>query len=245
MIKRQNPLMKKWWVKTIRERNYFGFRYWWFNWLMLASAILLFFWGISKLNKNETDACNANFDNKMDSIYNDLMNCCTCETDSVIPPPPPIEDTVPPKDTTTLECPDRTLVFQVCNSNSARDDNFDVYLNNVKIGNLNLNTDQKVGSVFIATTNRSLKITKADFICPISNMKVFYFDPSIVKFGKNKLFLKNTQNNTNGNLGTIEIRNYLIVGTELKDPCKVKDLKYQMPSGNDFKISFNYTKCCE
>ncbi len=73
---------------------------------MLAASILLFIWGISKLNGNETDSCSANFDNKIDSIYNDLTYCCACSTDSIVPTPPPIPplpeppipaDTVPEK----------------------------------------------------------------------------------------------------------------------------------------------------
>jgi hypothetical protein len=97
---KETSLFKKWWVKTIRERNYFGFRYWWFNWLLLLTAILLFIW--SSYYDNE-DTCNYDFKPKIDAIYNDIDMCCACGVDS-IPPPEPVDtivppDTIPPKDT--------------------------------------------------------------------------------------------------------------------------------------------------
>ena len=230
------PLQRKWWVKTIRERNYFGFRYWWFNYLVLFSSIflfILFFWAHENRDEN-TCLKKTNLSRNIHEIEAALDHCCTCNL------PPRI-----PEDTFAVDCPDRILVFQVCNSNKVIDDNFDVYLNNTKIGQLDLNTSDLVGSVFIATTDRSILIKEGDFICPLSNMKVYYFDPHIVNFGKNKLFLKNTQNNRHDNKGSIEIRNYLIDGKTLIKPCKVKNLDYSMLSGNDFSTSFNYTRCCE
>jgi hypothetical protein len=98
MDKNNLGIFKKWWVRTIRERNYFGFRYWWFNWLLLISAILLFIWGMKKTPAESNSSCNYNFSNKMDSIYVDLSRCCECHSDSIperIMPPP---DTIPPID---------------------------------------------------------------------------------------------------------------------------------------------------
>ena len=40
-------------------------------------------------------------------------------------------------------------------------------------------------------------------------MVVYRFDPSLLYEGDNTLFMKNTQNNGNGNAGSIGIRNYI------------------------------------
>ena len=152
-------------------------------------------------------------------------SCCDCGTDAPV-------------------CPDRTLVFQVCNSNSAKDDNFDVYLNNNYIGALDLNANSQVGSVFIATTNTSATITSSDFVCPLNNMVTYRFDPNFVVGGANTLELRNTQNNNNGNYGSIGMRNYLTTGNNLSSPCVVTDLVYSGGSGQSFTFNFSYDECC-
>ena len=141
-------------------------------------------------------------------------------------------------------CPDRALVFQVCNSNYAKDDNFDVYLNNNYIGFLDLNQNAQVGSIFIATTNTNSNITSGDFACPLGLMDTYTFDPSFVVYGTNVLELRNAQNNANGNYGEIGIRNYLIDGDNLSSPCVVDNITYNGVSGVSFTLSFDYTSCC-
>ena len=141
-------------------------------------------------------------------------------------------------------CPDRALVFQICNSNSAKDDNFDVYLNNNYIGFLDLNSNSQVGSVFIATTNASADLVSGDFVCPLTLMDTYRFDPSFVLYGTNTLELRNAQNNANGNYGVIGVRNYLVDGDDLSAPCVVANLEYSGPSGSDFTLTFDYTACC-
>jgi hypothetical protein len=142
-------------------------------------------------------------------------------------------------------CPDREIVFQVCNSNRAKDDDFQVYLNDIPIGYLNLGFDDQVGSVFIASKNRNLKVKEPDFVCPLSKMKVYYFDPDIVKYGTNVIVLKNIKRNNNGNKGTISIRNYKVSGEELIAPCRIADLNYQGKDGKSFSTNFYLTECCE
>ena len=231
-ITRKSGIFKKWWVRAIRERNYFGFRYCWFNWMLLLAALFLFGFFYFKTDTLSADCPQVDeVNSSIEQIKIALENCCNCAKNKV--------------DSIAVDCPDRILAFQVCNSNAAKDDNFDVYLNEVNIGKLDLNTNQQVGSVFLATNDHSILIKQSDFICPISNMNIYYFDPRIIKFGKNKIRLKNTQNNHNDNLGTIEIRNYLLMGKELSDPCKIKNIPYQMNSGKNFNINFNYTRCCE
>jgi len=141
-------------------------------------------------------------------------------------------------------CPDRSLVFQVCNSNFARDDNFDVYLNNNYIGFLDLNQNAQVGSIFIATTNTNANITSGDFVCPLGLMDTYRFDPNFVVYGTNILELRNVQDNGNGNYGEIGIRNYLIDGDNLSSPCVVDNIIYNGSYGVSFTLSFDYTACC-
>ncbi len=143
------------------------------------------------------------------------------------------------------ECPDRVLVFQICNSNSVRDDNFDIYLNDVYIGAVDLSTDTLNGSVFIASLD-SPSIETSDFVCPLEAMVPYYFDPVILVGGTNVINMVNTQNNGYGNLGDIGVRNYLL-NTEdntLSAPCVVADLSYNPGNGLDWETSFEYTACC-
>jgi hypothetical protein len=110
-----------------------------------------------------------------------------------------------------------------------------VYLNGVNIGNLDLNTNDQVGSIFIAYTNTSAKIVRADFICPISKMQVYYFDPSLVKYGENIIEMKNLRKHINSNRGTIEIRNYIKQGDNLFDPCRVQNIEFVGGDGSSFR----------
>lgn len=142
-------------------------------------------------------------------------------------------------------CPDREIVFQVCNSNRAKDDDFQVFLNDVPIGYLYLGINDQVGSIFIASKNRNLKVKEPDFVCPLSKMKVYYFDPDIVKYGTNVIVLKNIKRNNNGNKGTITVRNYKVLGEELIAPCRIADLHYQGENGQNFTTNFHLTECCE
>lgn len=229
------PKKNKWWIITIRERNYFGFRYWWFNYIIVILTIFLF--GLTWIgSKEESNSClkSIKLHNSVSDINDALSSCCTCN----LPPRAP-------SDTFAVDCPDRILAFQVCNENSVVDDNFYVYLNGTKIGELDLNKSAQIGSVFLATTNTGITIKDADFKCPIENMEIYYFNPKILKYGNNTIIMKNVKANNHGNEGSIEIRNYLLSGSSLSSPCKVKDLKYSGSTGEDFTITFKYTRCCE
>jgi len=140
-------------------------------------------------------------------------------------------------------CNDRRVVFQICNNNSVVDDNFDIYLNNIYIGAVDLNAAAQVGSVFIADLNPSITIGSADFVCPLTSMVTYRFDPSIL-LSVNTLEMRNTKNNGKGNAGTIGVRNYLLTGTTLATPCLITNLIYNGNSGVNFTFNFNYTQCC-
>ena len=144
----------------------------------------------------------------------------------------------------TPVCTDRVVVIQICNENSVTDDNFDIYLNNVLIGNVDLSSNTQAGSVFIATWNTSLDIASSDFACPLNLMSTFRFDPAIVK-ANNTLEMRNTQDNGTGNQGTVGIRNYLVTNGNLNSPCMIADLTYFGGSGIDFNFTFSYTDCCQ
>lgn len=146
---------------------------------------------------------------------------------------------------TAPTCPDRALVFQVCNENSQRDDNFNIYLNDNFIGYLDLSQNAQVGGIFIATTNANANVTSGDFACPLALMVTNRFDPSFLVYGTNILEMRNAQLNNNGNMGTISVRNYLVDGNDLSSPCVVADMTFGgAPTGTSFTLSFDYTACC-
>jgi hypothetical protein len=140
-------------------------------------------------------------------------------------------------------CPDRVVVFQICNENEVTDDNFNIYLNNTYIGAVDLSAMAQVGSVFIASNDESLTIVSADFACPVPGMVVYFFNPALLQTS-NTIEMRNTQDNGAGNLGTVGIRNYLLTGTELSAPCVIADLSYGPPNGGDAILNFEYTECC-
>lgn len=224
----------KWWYNRIRTNNWFSFRYWWFNWLIFLSCIFLFWWFCPCTPTEENISCdNSNINQHLSDITNIIDSCCDCNYEIA----EVMEEAV--------DCPDREIVIQVCNANSKVDDNFDVYLNGVRIGKLNLNKNDQIGSLFIASTNSNLVVTDPDFQCPINKMEKYYFNPGLLNFGNNILELQNTKNNNNGNAGTIQLRNYLISGNNLITPCVVADRLYSGETGDSFTLNFNYTKCCE
>ena len=146
---------------------------------------------------------------------------------------------------TAPSCPDRALVFQVCNENSAKDDNFNIYLNDNFIGYLDLSQNAQVGGIFIATNNSNANVVSGDFACPLTLMATNRFDPSFLVYGTNILEMRQAQNNGNGNLGTISVRNYLIDGDNLSSPCVVADMAFgYFASGGSATLSFDYTACC-
>ena len=140
-------------------------------------------------------------------------------------------------------CSNRVIVFQICNSNALIDDNFDIYLNGLYVGSVDLNSASLVGSVFIGSLNPNLVITSSDFICPLVGMTVYRFDPALLK-ANNIIKMKNTQNNGNGNIGSVGIRNYLLTGNNLSAPCVIDNLTFSPSVGQDATLSFEYTECC-
>lgn len=150
---------------------------------------------------------------------------------------------VDPCGSTIPSCPDRVVVFQICNENAVTDDNFNIYLNNTYIGAVDLSAMAQVGSVFIASTDPSLTIVSDDFDCPIIDMVIYRFNPALLQTS-NTIEMRNTQDNGAGNLGTVGIRNYLLTGSDLSAPCVIADLEYSPTNGGDATLTFDYTECC-
>lgn len=135
-------------------------------------------------------------------------------------------------------CPEKVVVFHICNSNAVKDDNFEIQLNGTVIGNVDLNADALIGSIFIASSNTNLTITNPDFVCPISGMVRYFFNESIIIDGVNTIYMRNTQDNGRGNLGVIGVRVYDVVGNTLSNPIIVSDVPYSAPGGQDFATTF-------
>ena len=117
---------------------------------------------------------------------------------------------------------------------SLKDDNFDIKLNGITIGSVDLNSNAQVGSVFIASSTPKI-ITQPDFACPLGNMEyttlILIFYPT-----RNIIQMKNIKNNGNGNYGTLQIRNYenVTTGNALINPCFVTNFEFIGGSGSRF-----------
>ena len=181
-------------------------------------------------------------DSQLLAIYSTANPDIPCDTTPT--PTPTLTPT--PTITPVPNCPSNVLVIQVCNSNASKDDNFNVYLNGTYIGALDLNQDAQIGSIFIGNTNTNYEVTEPDFTCPLSGMVTYRFDQNgVLVSGINTIYLENTQQNFNGNYGIVEVRNYVLDGDNLIQPCGIANLEYSGPDGANFTLNFTYDECCE
>jgi len=157
-------------------------------------------------------------------------------------PLPPQPTTTSTTTTTTTPCPCSLNIFaiQICNFNAAKDDNFNVYLNNTYIGALNLNQDLQVGSIFIAGAN-NIHLPDQSLACPENLMNIYYFNKNLLNLKlKNVLEMRNTQTNNNKNEGVIKIIGY----SNLQNYCVLDYKTYNGENGASFKFDFYYNGCC-
>jgi hypothetical protein len=176
---------------------------------------------------------------------NKIPFSCLAPTPTQTPTNTPTPTTTPTR-TPRPSCPNNVVVIQVCNSNAQKDDNFNVYLNGTYIGYLNLNSNAQVGSLFIGTTDTNVNVTQPDFTCPLGGMVNYRFsEDSLIYGGNNVLYLQNAQQNNNGNLGSVQIRNYVQSGNDLIQPCGIANLTYSGPTGSNFTFNFDYNQCCD
>ena len=91
MAYEKSSYLKKWWVKTIRERNFFGFRYWWFNWSAWILACFLLLYGVFFQTDIDNSSCldRYNLSRGVADIDKAMEKCCSCNTPPPPPPPPP------------------------------------------------------------------------------------------------------------------------------------------------------------
>jgi hypothetical protein len=132
-------------------------------------------------------------------------------------------------------CPGKVVVIQICNENALIDDNFNIIINGITIGQVDLNQDDQVGSVFIGGP---YNLVEPDFICPLNKMIFYEFDDSILNLGQNSLVMSNIQGNGNGNFGTVQIRLYDIIINDLVNPQVIADLEYSGGDGESFSFEF-------
>jgi hypothetical protein len=143
-------------------------------------------------------------------------------------------------DNSALPLIDSVLVIQICNSNAAIDDNFDIYLNGTYIGFVDLNQHAEIGSLFSATSKEDY-LLDPDFTCDLIDMQNYFFNYGLLLYGTNTIFMDNVQNNGNNNFGSIGIRTYSISGDSLVNPRNVADLSFSGASGGeDFTKEFEY-----
>ena len=107
MDKEKSLLNTKWWIRTIRELNYFGFHYYWFNWVLLISFIVAFSsFYTYKINYSAACLKDINLQHQIKKIDIALANCCYCNpkipVDSI-----PEKDTLPPPPN-ALDCDTKT-----------------------------------------------------------------------------------------------------------------------------------------
>tara|TARA_R100000742_G_C4279658_1_gene105073 strand:+ start:13962 stop:14630 length:669 start_codon:yes stop_codon:yes gene_type:complete len=144
---------------------------------------------------------------------------------------------------TKPNCPAQTIVISICNNSATIQDNFDIVLNGVTIGSVDLSAASQDGSVMVASNVPQI-ITQPNFACPLGNMTLSFFDPSLISY-RNTIEMVNTQNNGNGNIGVLDISNYNVVGNQLETPCEVAEFTFSGASGDDFEFTWYHQYCCD
>ena len=145
------------------------------------------------------------------------------------------------------ESPDRVIVIQICNNNGIQDDNFDLSLNGTNIGNVDLNSANRVGVILIGSPNTSLYLGENPFQCDITGMPVIYFDPTLLAYGgspvplQNNLTMTTTQDNAFCSHGIVQIRSFLAVGSELTDNCYIRRDDYRGCNNDPIEILWMFS----
>jgi hypothetical protein len=84
MPKEYTSYYKKWWLRNIRERNFFGFRYWWFNWTVWTLSIFLLIYGIMFQTAQDDATClnRNNLSRRVHDIDKQMEKCCSCNQEN-------------------------------------------------------------------------------------------------------------------------------------------------------------------
>jgi hypothetical protein len=107
-------------------------------------------------------------------------------------------------------CPIRTVVcFAVWDSNASRDDNFDIYINDVFVAHCDLSADESTGVLCIGSLTELDSVPNPDDYVssgPGIELTKAYFDPAILHLGgSNTLEMRNVGENFNGNFGSVSV----------------------------------------
>jgi hypothetical protein len=134
--------------------------------------------------------------------------------------------------------------IMICNSNSARDDNFDITLNNTVVHNLNLSAEGVLNGCFLRTHPL---ITSADicdlysgtFCMCVTSQYMFIgdIDRDLFLSGNNSLDMINAGANLNGNYGLVGVWKFQIVNNTIISTTSLLNSEYNGGNG----VSFNYT----
>jgi hypothetical protein len=134
--------------------------------------------------------------------------------------------------------------IMICNSNSARDDNFDITLNNTVVHNLNLSAGGVVNGCFLRThpliTNTSICVDYWDGFCTCGrspDMFIGDVDRDLFVSGDNDLDMINAGTNLNGNYGLVGVWKFQIVNNTIISTTSLLNSEYSGGNG----VSFNYT----
>jgi len=141
----------------------------------------------------------------------------------------------------------------ICNINSAKDNEFDLYIDNVKMGSLKeLGLNRCQGKYFV--TNQSIipKIKQSktcfkpngylpDRQCCVTNTTAFTVVEKSVfsKCGKIQIIMRPTKNNRNGNYGTLDL--FRVIGSDI---CVVDSSIYAESDFKDITVILNQI-CCK
>lgn len=105
-------------------------------------------------------------------------------------------------------CTNPNFVILIWNSNSAVDDNFDVYLNGTFLGNIDNSASGQTGRIF--STNTAITPSNIGTVLGINNLQsTIELNPALLITGTNTLKLVISQSNFNGDFGSIVAGQYV------------------------------------
>jgi len=146
------------------------------------------------------------------------------------------------------KCYCRVVVVWICNSNAAKDDNIDLYLNNNNLGTVDLSLNDTIGGIFIGHPTAHFQGSETFSTCPLSKMVIKRFNPNYLFRSNNQVRTVLSQANNNGNYGRINIASYQLNNDDsLTNPCSLASIKYMGPPETiyfDVSNGIDGVKCC-
>ena len=134
--------------------------------------------------------------------------------------------------------------FFICNSNAAKDDDFEIYLNGVSVGSAILGQNDYIGSVLFGapSSQNTISFLESPFICPLNKMVNYYFNANTFQTGSNTLSMINRVQNNNGNAGNLVLSLFEMCSgtenTEVTNSEIIEIFSYIGSTGQDFSFTF-------